>query len=235
MIEYSSLEAIKTEKEKREICSQCNGETCHEILAGFQLHADNSAYESWDEYAIIKCKGCGSLSFFNEQTFLQADYLWDEETGKVIDGSHKEKILYPRRLAGQPVLEDAESLPKDVHKIYMETHTALCGDQLVLAGIGIRTIIEAVCIERHTRGNDLEEKIDNLAKQNLITENAAQILHGLRFIGNNAAHAIKAHTLAELCIAMGIAKHLLMEVYLIPLQAQKLSTRPNKNSSIPSR
>ena len=222
MIEYSSIGAIKTKKEKREVCSQCSVETYHEVLAGFELHAENPAYESWDEYTIIKCKGCGRLSFFNEQTFLQADYSWDA-TGQVIDGLHREKTLYPRRLAGHPLLKDAESLPKDVYRVYNESHVALCSEQYVLAGIGMRSIIEAVCIEKHTEGGDLEKKINNLAEGKLITQSAASILHGLRFMGNDSAHAIKAHTIPELCAAMRIIEHLLTEVYLIHLQAQQLS------------
>jgi len=234
MIEYSSIEAITNEKKKRELCGQCHVETWHETLAGFLLHADNPAYESWDEYKIIKCDGCGSLSFLNERTLLQEDCSIDEETGKVLDGLRQEKTLYPRRLIGRPLLEGFELLPQDVGRIYSESHGALCGQQFVLAGIGIRTIIEAVCIERETLGNNLEEKINNLKSQGLISESAANILHGLRFMGNNAAHAIKAHTLEELCAAIGITEHLLMEVYIIPIQAQKLGTNLNANISTTS-
>ena len=101
----------------------------------------------------------------------------------------------------------------------------MCNDQPVLAGIGIRAIIEAVCKDRLAKGKNLQEKIDDLAKEGIITKDGAAILHSLRFIGNEAVHEVKAHTDQELTIALGVAEHILNSVYIMPKLAEKLPTK----------
>ncbi len=102
----------------------------------------------------------------------------------------------------------------------------------VLTGIGIRAIVETVCRERSSPGRNLAEKIGGLITLNLITQTEAEILHDLRFMGNKAAHEVKAHTTEELNLAFDIVEHLLKAVYLLPEQAKRLpSASRNRNSS----
>jgi hypothetical protein len=55
------------------------------------------------------------------------------------------EFLYPSRIAGQAPLRDAHLLPHRLYRIYMETHQALSSNMPILAGIGLRAIIETVC------------------------------------------------------------------------------------------
>jgi len=100
--------------------------------------------------------------------------------------------------------------------------TAIGNDQPVLAGIGIRAIIETVCKERSAKGKDLKEKIDDLANLGVVTKDGAKILHSLRFMGNDAAHEVKAHTNEELITAIDVAEYTLKGVYILPKLADKL-------------
>jgi hypothetical protein len=106
--------------------------------------------------------------------------------------------------------------------VYSETRTALANDQPVLAGIGIRAIVETVCKDQSAAGNNLMEKIDDLARKGVVTPDGAKILHSLRFMGNDAAHEVKAHAEADLMTALDVVEYLLKGVYILPRLAAKL-------------
>ena len=50
----------------------------------------------------------------------------------------------------------------------------------------------------------------------------ATALHSLRFMGNAAAHEMKAHLQKELNAAFDVVEHLLYGVYVLPKQAAQL-------------
>jgi hypothetical protein len=97
---------------------------------------------------------------------------------------------------------------------------------MVLAGIGIRSIVEAVCTEKTATGHNLQQRIDALVTLGLITRDGATILHSLRFMGNAAAHEVTAHTESELDTAFDVVEHLLTTVYVLPHAAARLPRRP---------
>jgi hypothetical protein len=96
----------------------------------------------------------------------------------------------------------------------------------VLTGIGIRAIVESVCIERGAADGDLFQKINALVALNSITKQEASVLHDLRFMGNEAAHKVKAHTPDELNLAFDVVEHLLNTMYLLPEQTKRLPKHP---------
>ena len=203
-------------------CSKCSGDTIHEVLLSVDNAEDeNDGWWSLDSYQIIQCQGCTEISFRN--------YLND-----AISDSKGEKgcieEIYPSRVAGRHVLRNAHLLPRIISDIYEETHKALCSKQPILAGIGIRALIEVVCKEKSAKGNDLEHKIDYLVEAGILTKTGAEILHGLRILGNVSAHEVKPHSESTLGIAMDVIEHLLSDVYILPRQSEKLPKRNNSKS-----
>jgi hypothetical protein len=133
--------------------------------------------------------------------------------------------IYPSRVAGRQMLLSAHILPQNISRIYEETHKAVCGKQPILAGIGIRALLEAVCKEKAAKGKDLEQKIDNLVQNGILTKAGAEILHSLRILGNVSAHEVKPHSENTLGIAMDVIEHLLSDVYILPRRSEKLPKR----------
>jgi len=123
------------------------------------------------------------------------------------------------------MMQEVYLLPRGVSTIYDEAHSALCGDLKIMAGFGIRAIVEAVCKDKEMSGRNLQIKIDSLAENGFITSDGAMILHSLRFIGNAAAHKMKAHSLEELNVAFDVIEYLLQGVYILPKQAENLPSR----------
>jgi hypothetical protein len=133
--------------------------------------------------------------------------------------------------------EDVWSIPNIVQSIYRETLSAIQRKLFTLAGIGVRAIVEAVCKQQNTPGDGLLKQIDNLVQQGLLTPSGSSILHGIRLLGNNAAHEIKAPTEKQAIAAMKVIDHLLLGAYVLPEEAKILpkfvpsSNKPSNSST----
>ena len=129
--------------------------------------------------------------------------------------------LYPPRIAGIKGLGDESVyLPQKIKQIYEETLTALSVNSPVLAAIGLRVLVEAVCKEKEASGGDLYNKIDSLVEKQVLTPVGAKILHKIRTIGNAAAHEVKPHNERQLSLALEIVEHLLKDVFILPKQVE---------------
>jgi hypothetical protein len=116
-----------------------------------------------------------------------------------------------------------DTLPFIVMRIYQETHRAASEGNQILAGMGIRALIEAVCKEKSAPGDNLFQKIDGLVGLGVLTHDGADILHKLRLLGNEAAHEHKPPTDETIEAAIQIAEHLLQTVYVLPVVANRLA------------
>lgn len=215
----------KTQNEERRLpCGRCNVKTRHKVLQSVDVEGEDPdwPYNFTDNYQIVQCQGCDEISF-RKCHMNSEDVFFDEDEG--VGYPILKEELYPSRVVGRPKLRQGHFLPSAVSRIYDETHAALCNKQPILAGVGVRALIEAVCKEESATGRDLEKKIDDLVTKGVLTRNGAEILHGLRIIGNVAAHEVKPHTEEQLNLAMDVVEHLLTDVYILPAATDKLPKR----------
>jgi hypothetical protein len=208
-------------KEEKVPCSKCDGKTFHKVV----LSVDHSGEEHdgdfvfyWDaHYQIIQCQGCKTISF-RKTSSNSEDYepiSYDEYEHVVYED------LYPSRIEGRKGLEkEAHYLPSKVQRIYSETLQALNSKSPILAGIGLRALVETVCQEKAATGGNLLQKIDDLIAKSVLTPAGAQILHKIRTLGNAAAHEVKPHSEKQLGLAMDVIEHLLTDVYILPKQVE---------------
>lgn len=129
--------------------------------------------------------------------------------------------IFPNPDQGREPIDDYFSLPSQLRKIYLEALKALDAKQPILAGIGIRAIVETVCNDRSASGGTLEARIDHLKAQGILTPEGADLLHKLRVMGNKAAHEAAPHTERELSLAIDVINHLLLGVYILPKNAKE--------------
>lgn len=204
-------------------CSTCKRSTKHKILTNIYLtgeygqeqYGEFYAFVDWiDDYQIIECQGCESISFRK----IYSDSENTEPIGPDEYIQVESEDIFPNP-EGRDVIEDNHLLPADLKRIYEETLNALNSDQPVLSGIGVRAIIETVCKEKGTTGRTLYDKINDLVTQGVLTNDGASILHKLRTLGNDAAHEVKPHTQSQLGLAFDVIDHLLKGVYILPHHA----------------
>ncbi|HDN9004730.1 TPA: DUF4145 domain-containing protein [Aeromonas veronii] len=200
-------------------CTQCAGKTRHKVL----LSVDQSGYDSdyeidWNEsHQVIRCQGCNTLSFRHE-TSNSDDYI---QVGHNDYEPVIRETLFPSRIEGRKDLgQHVIYLPIDLRRVYAETMQALNNDSPVLAGIGLRAMVETVCKEKAAQGNDLYKKINDLQSKQVLTPTGADILHKVRTLGNDAAHEVKPHSPDQLALAMDVVEHMLKDVYILPQLVQ---------------
>ena len=204
------------------VCKECSRETYHKIVASYvergSQDCEGGNYVDWkEENQIIKCLGCETVSFRVVSTC-------SEDCDYDIDGNMfcNERIkFYPGRSAGLRAI-NSYLLPQNVQSIYTETILAIENEQNVLAGIGIRALIETVCKDLEADGKDLYNKINSLEKESIVTKEGVETLHKLRVLGNNAAHEVKAHSKQQLAVAIQIIEHMLDGTYIIPKKVSEV-------------
>lgn len=207
----------------RVLCEQCCKETNHEVLAAQTTKSTHEDEYNWStDYQIVMCCGCDTISF-REETLNEYDY--DPETGEPISTVK----LYPPRMAGRQPLENSYYLPPTIGRIYREILSAMNNSSVILAAIGLRALIEGVCTDQKVKGSTLENMIDALSSEGVLSINQAKILHAHRFLGNVAAHKIVPAKSHELVAALDIAETLLKTIYILPNLADEITTGKKKS------
>jgi len=201
------------------VCNRCDNTTNHLVCSSAKYSWDHDGdIQGIDIYEIIRCSGCDSISFRHASSNSEDFYMDDE--GRYIHEETEE--IYPGRLMGRAMLENKYFLPAKVRSIYDETHAAMCSKLPILAGVGIRALVEAVCTAESTKGRTLEKRIDDLVKREVLTKRNAVVLHKTRLLGNRSAHEIEGASDSELDVAFDIVENLLETVYIIPKKAESI-------------
>jgi hypothetical protein len=107
-------------------------------------------------------------------------------------------------------------LPPNIRRIYREMHLALRNCLRTLTAISIRATIEAVCNHKGARRRNLFEKVEELRRSNLITEEQKDALHAHRLLGNDAAHELAEPNDEELKAAIDVLDTILNGIYIMP-------------------
>lgn len=210
----------------RSWCRSCDQETIHKIVrsaeyVGEYVEGDFSV-TGWTEYQIIECQGCRSISF--RQASRDTEGVdFDPRTGESFLLELVE--TFPKREKRRPRTEGAHFLPEQLHEVYGETLSAMDHELPILAGIGIRAIVETMCKDRGATSGTLEKKIDELVDLQILTPAGADILHSLRIMGNEAAHEVTPHDLDTLGIAIKVVENALQAIYILPEEAARLPKR----------
>ncbi len=189
----------------------CKNATNHIVLAEHKTSGDayNGDIQWWTTYQIIQCQGCECISF-RESSSCTEDF--DPRTGEM-----EERVtLFPDRMDGRKPIDDYDVFPLKTQRVYLETIKALNNQTPILAAIGLRALIESICIEKKTKSRSLAKKIDELANMGLLSHKQAEFLHNHRFMGNAAAHEIVAPKPQHLVAALDIAETLLKTIYILP-------------------
>jgi hypothetical protein len=137
-------------------CSKCNGKTSHKVLQSIDKsgeETDGAWVYRWNvQYQIIQCQGCKTISFRKASTNSE-DYI---QTGPQECEYIVSEDIYPSRVEGRRGLADeVHYFPAQVQRIYAETLQALNSRSPILAGIGLRALLETICQEKNAQGSNL--------------------------------------------------------------------------------
>jgi len=128
--------------------------------------------------------------------------------------------VYPSSLKHHRPISEQYLLPPEIRTVYSESIEALKADCKLLAGVGFRAVIEAICIDKNIAGRNLEIKITKLLTNKLITDKEAERLHAVRFLGNDSVHEMAVPKEKALYVVLEIVEHLLNNIYIIDHHAK---------------
>ncbi|CAN7659756.1 DUF4145 domain-containing protein [Variovorax paradoxus] len=199
-------------------CMRCVGETRHTVRAAADVHGEVERQDG-DFYWVVnnqllECGGCGQITYRRAES--------DSDGQGPDDGEWDDSKLYPPRVSGRKALPESWMLEPKVRQIYKETANAIAAGSPILAGIGLRAILETVCQQKSAAGRNLLDKIDDLVTKQVLTPNGAAVLHQIRTLGNNSAHEVQPHSDKQLALAMDVIEHLLEDVYIINAKAARI-------------
>lgn len=208
-------------KNSKDYCPNCQTITNHKCLfnKNEKSHYDDDFH--WEEnYDTIECLGCENIQFrkrYSDEAMIRSVFDGQEEYVEQYD----ESKYYPKNIVKHKLLKDLYQLPEKLRVIYIESIESLKNNCYLLAGVGLRAIIEAICLDMKIDGKNLEMKINNLLMKKLITEKDGNRLHSIRFLGNDSVHEMDVPSEEKLGIALDIVEHLIKNLYLVDIDAKK--------------
>lgn len=203
---------------EKDYCPYCCRNTNHTSLYKKTISSsDNDDFHWSTDFDIIQCNGCDNIQF---RTTYEDEYMrdYDEIKGPIY---YQDKDYFPKNLLKHNSINYAHEIPDKIRIVYFETVEALKNKIYLLAGVGLRAVIEAICLEQNIPGRNLEIKINKLVQNNLITKKDASRLHSIRFLGNDSVHEMAVPNEQKLRIALDIIENLLKNLYLIDIDANK--------------
>ena len=199
-------------------CGMCRRDTNHHVLHTFTKKSDFHDQSLWQEtHYFAQCAGCDAHCY---AIATDTEDTWNSYTGEM------ESIwkIFPAPFEGRRLMENNHLLPSSVTAIYREVIEAINIKLSLLAAMGLRALIEAICNECHIAKSSLNKRIDELAAEGVLSTNQATTLHTLRFLGNHAAHEITKAQPGEILAALEIAESMLKSIYVVPHLANQVST-----------
>jgi len=216
-------------------CAKCGHENRnHRVLyeKSINISEDDPFSITFIEYyRLVECMGCNTIKYATSK----ADYERKDDLPPWEDGERDLKIYPDAPEANQrvPAINQDQAvgndgkllIPVSVWKMYKETIDALNANIRTLAGGGLRATVEAICLDNQITHGNLQNKIDELAKKNLLTKAQAELLHEERYIGNAALHELQTPTLQDIEDGLGIVEGLINTIYILPSKAKRLKKR----------
>ena len=202
-------------------CNRCKRNTNHRVLHAVNIESED--YYEETTYMIIQCMGCDAVSYLTEERFTDKPEMAKQEWTSITR-------QYPNTMNEQEEFnlfdyEKYDQFPGKIRDLYIELETAFQAESLILAALGLRTLVEAVCIDQNMEGDNLAKKIKSLETNGLISRNDLPILDKLRELGNASAHQTKRFSSEKLGYALDVVNHALTSIYLLPKLNRKLQTK----------
>jgi len=205
-------------------CNHCGLKTNHSILLnyhdswqeyeiGYPNYEDGYSIDGHDDYQIIKCNGCNTITFRKNR--------WCSEFQDEVDNDSYEE-LYPQ---SEKSRKQFSNMPFNLNTIYEETVVAFNSNNFILCAIGIRAMIEGICQDKRIEARTLQEKIAKCKENGLISQHQQDALHLLRFLGNSAAHELQKPTEIEINAAFDIIEHMIEDLYELPEKSKQIKTK----------
>jgi hypothetical protein len=132
------------------------------------------------------------------------------------------ELTSPRVLRQKPDWFD--QLPESPRDLLAEIYSALSLDLRALPAMGVRAVIDVVCVGLVGDSGTFEKKLERLKEKGYITEMERLILSIAIDTGSASAHRGHVPGHDDLATLLDITEHLLRAQYILPVAAQKMKS-----------
>lgn len=211
-------------------CASCGqGNRKHRILHEKVVNFTDEPHGpviSREFHRLVECMGCENIKYVISTLDCQVIDA-EEEDFKVYPDAPGVVVRRRPAISSDEVMDEEGKMliPEPVWKMYKETIEALNANIRTLAGGGLRAVVEAICLNNKIKDGNLQEKIEELSKQKLLTDAQADLLHEERYLGNAALHELATPSAQDIEDGLGIVEGLINTIYILPSKAKRLKDR----------
>jgi hypothetical protein len=209
-------------------CNYCNTRTHHQMLSAHRsqtwmydtVNMDvldeefDDDIEHYLEFRLWACLGCDTC-------LMETIYNEGEPTAP------EAQYTPPRQLHGV-IPKEFHLLPTQLATIYQQLIYSFNYNLNILCAIGIRALLEGICVDKQSKGKNLLQKIDNL-KDHHLPPNIIKHLHNFRFIGNDAAHELEAPNQYTLKQCIEVLEDLMNYLYQLEYKVSRIYRQKNNS------
>ncbi|WP_242402023.1 DUF4145 domain-containing protein [Vibrio sp. S234-5] len=206
-------------------CPDCNMMVVSDVVlqgvGRFQSEAKNpldevdSIYHS-DYYLVSLCKKCDH-PFFIRKKLMGIPAEFEEVV--------EEELLYP-------VLKSTElvNLPNEINLAYEQATKCFSASLYEPCALMCRRALEIMCKLYSAKGHNFYDRLESLHKAGHIDARLLSWAHGIRALGNDAAHAITANVSKEDAKdCLDLTEALLIYIYSLGHRFEEFELRRQKN------
>lgn len=223
-------------------CKSCDKNTNHYIVychpnVGEEVDEYGYAFFEWSEKSyIVQCAGCDEIGFI--QVYTDSEMFSYDPDGEMYPDEDV-KVFPPeieKNRSNHLQVEKKEfyKVPDSLLDLYGQIINAYNSQSYILAGIGLRTMIEGICLdlgikEVNVRDEDgkpkfkengkpitsktLHWKIEELVARKIILLKQAEVIHSLKDLGNEVVHEATSPSRAVLKKGIAIIEFMLEHTY----------------------
>jgi Zn ribbon nucleic-acid-binding protein len=224
-------------------CNTCSGSRNHLIVHCYEEKweeqiADELPDFTWgeDRYELLKCAGCGHVTFRHTSHFSEHINNEGELIPTVIYYPPATFRPEPDWLFGMGLSGAGEFivvwLPEFIPRLLKEVYVALHGDCLSLAAMGVRALLETMVIDRIGDKGSFKNNLDAFQKQGYISEQQKVILEATLEVGHASIHRNYSPSREDLRHILDFTEDIIEIVYISQIKAgvlkRKIPSRPKR-------
>ena len=147
-----------------------------------------------------------------------------------LPGAGLNRFGVDKALVGRPKPDWHERLPDNVRTLLDEIYLGLSNDMRALPSMGLRTVIDMVCVDLIGDVGNFADKLKSLRSHGHVSDREKAILEIAIDVGSASAHRGHNPNIEELNSLLDICEHLLKGVYILPATSEVLrkSTPPRE-------
>lgn len=194
-------------------CNTCGGQRNatvrgHHVV---QKSDDEAGLWSRDDFWILECCGCESVSFRIDHQFSEIDDIEPDYWPSPVERT-------------QPKwLHVVEARDEVLHRLLVEMYAAANGDQRVLAAIGARTVFDRASeLMKVKTSLSFADKLKKLVETGKISADEREVLGTLVDAGSAAAHRAWRPSIGELSTMLDVVDAFLNRCFVLGGGVQRL-------------